>query len=145
MSLYRMIYISRAVPGLGYQDLRDIMSKSEVNNSHVGLTGLLCFGNGIFLQILEGSRLAISQTYHRILQDPRHHSAEIVVFEPVLHREFVQWSMKLVQIDENSPEKMRRLYWKYSGEVDFAPQTMTPVQCLQFMMEIDPARSLTKV
>ena len=141
MGLYRMIYISRAVPGLGYSDLWDIMAKSEVNNSHVGLTGLLCFGNGIFLQILEGSRQAISHTYHRILQDPRHHSAELIAFDPVLQREFIQWSMKLVQIDEDSPEKMRRLYLKYSGEIHFAPETMTPAQCLQFMIEIDPARS----
>jgi hypothetical protein len=145
MGLYRMIYFSRAVPGLGYQDLRDIMAKSEVNNGHVGLTGLLCFGNSVFLQILEGSRPAISHTYHRILQDPRHHSAEIIAFEPVLHREFVQWSMKLVQIDQDSPEKMRRLYLKYSGEMNFAPETMNPAQCLQFMIDIDPARSDVKV
>ncbi len=141
MGLYRMIYISRAVPGLGYNDLRDIMAKSEVNNSQVGLTGLLCFGNGIFLQILEGGRRAISHTYERILRDPRHHSAELIAFDPVMHREFVEWSMKLVQIDEDSPEKMRRLYLKYSGEISFAPETMTPAQCLEFMMAIDPARS----
>ncbi len=140
MGLYRLIYMSRAVPELGYSDLRDIMAKSEVNNSQVGLTGLLCFGNGMFLQVLEGSRPAISQTYHRILQDPRHHSVELIAFDPVLQREFIEWSMKLVQLDENSPEKMRRLYLKYSGEVTFAPQTMTPTQCLQFMIEIDPAR-----
>jgi hypothetical protein len=140
MSLYRLIYASRAVPGLGYSDLRDIMTKSEENNSQVGLTGLLCFGNGMFLQILEGSRQAISHTYHRILRDPRHHSAELIAFDPVLQREFIEWSMRLVQIDENSPEQMRRLYLKYSGEVTFAPYTMTPTQCLQFMMDIDPAR-----
>jgi len=77
MALHRLIYLSYARPGIGYSDLRDIMDKSEVNNAKAGVTGMLCFGNNIFLQILEGNRKIVNQTYHRIVQDDRHHSPEI--------------------------------------------------------------------
>ncbi|MEN9266671.1 MAG: BLUF domain-containing protein, partial [Thermostichales cyanobacterium BF4_bins_65] len=62
MSLHRLIYISRARQDIGYYDLRDIQDKSERNNSRDGISGMLCYGNGLFLQILEGSRTAISST-----------------------------------------------------------------------------------
>ncbi|BAZ86377.1 BLUF domain-containing protein [Dolichospermum compactum] len=56
MSLYRLIYSSYGQSNLGYHDLKDIMEKSEKNNQFDGVAGLLCYGDSVFLQILEGDR-----------------------------------------------------------------------------------------
>lgn len=136
MALHRLIYLSYARPGLGYSDLRHIMDKSEVNNAQVGVTGMLCFGNNIFLQILEGNRKVVNQTYHRIARDERHHSPEIMDFSPIGARQFGEWSMKLVQLDDQVPATLRRLILKFSDFNSFAPEQMTPEQCFQFMKEL---------
>ena len=56
MALYRLIYVSQAVAGLEYPDFIQILQKSEFNNKQVGITGMLVFGDSMFLQVLEGSR-----------------------------------------------------------------------------------------
>ena len=52
MNLYRLIYSSQASSELSPEDLKDISSVSEKNNLADGITGLLCYSNLMFLQIL---------------------------------------------------------------------------------------------
>jgi hypothetical protein len=137
MSLYRLTYSSQAFPNMSYPDLLDIMQKSEKNNPPVGLTGMLCYGNFMFLQILEGSRSWISQTYHRILQDPRHFNPEIIECTEISQRSFAEWSMKVVELGSFYPQKAKSLQLKYSSATEFQPSTMSPQQCLNFMVELE--------
>lgn len=134
MALYRLIYVSQAIAGLEYSDLVDILQKSERNNKDVGVTGMLTFGDSMFLQVLEGSRLSISQTYNRILLDKRHFKAELIDFSEVEYRNFVTWSMKVVQIDNQM--EVRDLILKYSNSSTFSPISMTGKQSLSFLREL---------
>ena len=43
-----------------------ILRKSKANNPALGVTGVLCFSEGIFLQVLEGGRSAVNQLYNRL-------------------------------------------------------------------------------
>jgi len=134
MSLYRLIYVSQAVAGIEYPDLIQILQKSEFNNKKVGITGMLTFGDSYFLQVLEGSRRLVSQTYNRILLDKRHVNAELIDFSEIEQRNFGAWSMKAVQLN-NHPE-VRNLILKYSSSEIFAPISMTAKQSLHFLREI---------
>ncbi|WP_298613660.1 BLUF domain-containing protein [uncultured Thermosynechococcus sp.] len=136
MRLHRLLYLSCATDGLSYPDLRDIMAKSEVNNVRDGITGILCYGNGMFLQTLEGDRQKVSETYARILKDPRHHSAELIEFKAIEERTFINWSMRLVQLGEMDSDAVRRLRLKYSPAATFLPTSMTAEQCFHFLKEI---------
>jgi hypothetical protein len=134
MALYRLIYVSQAVSGLEYPDFIQILQKSEFNNKQVGITGMLVFGDSMFLQVLEGSRGTISQTYNRILLDKRHVNAELIDFSEIEHRNFTVWSMKLIELN-NQPEA-RDIILKYSNSQTFAPISMTGKQSLNFLREI---------
>jgi len=136
MTLCRLIYSSYAAPNLGYLDLIDIMEKSEKNNIPVAITGMLCYGNSMFLQILEGDRKLISQTYNRIINDKRHFDSEIIDFSEVESRLFGEWSMKVVQLDEFMAEQVRKILLKYSSDINFPLATMTPRQSLSFMVDL---------
>lgn len=136
MLLVRLIYCSRATGQLGYSDLKDILEKSDKNNPLVGITGMLCYGNSMFLQLLEGDRKAVSETYSRIDRDERHTEAEIIEMAEIEHRLFGDWSMKLVQLGSDAPTSARRLVIKYSGSHQFAPQLMSARQCLHFLTEL---------
>jgi hypothetical protein len=134
MALYRLIYVSQAVTGLEYPDLVNILEKSERNNKSTGITGMLGFGDSMFLQVLEGSRRVVSQTYNRILLDKRHFNAELIDFSEIEHRDFGLWSMRAVQIS-NQPE-IRELILKYSSSSTFSPISMTGTQSLNFLREL---------
>ncbi|MBF2099226.1 MAG: BLUF domain-containing protein [Gloeomargaritaceae cyanobacterium C42_A2020_066] len=137
MTLTRLIYLSQAIPDLKYPDLKAIMEKSETNNGHVGITGLLCYGDGLFLQALEGDRRYVTETFLRIAQDGRHHSAEVLHAAAIEVRAFPTWSMKLVQLGEYAAERVRQIHLKYSAGRQFNPGVMTTQQCLNFMVELD--------
>jgi hypothetical protein len=134
MALYRLIYVSQAIAGLEYPDLVEILQKSERNNRKVGITGMLGFGDSMFLQVLEGSRRVISQTYNRILLDKRHVNAELIDFSEIDYRDFGVWSMKVVQLG-NQPE-VRDIILKYSSSESFSPISMTGKQSLSFLREL---------
>ena len=134
MALYRLIYVSQAVAGLEYPDFIQILQRSEFNNKQVGITGMLVFGDSMFLQVLEGSRRMVSQTYNRILLDKRHVNAELIDFSEIDHRNFTVWSMKLIELN-NQPEA-RDIILKYSNSQTFSPISMTGKQSLNFLREI---------
>ncbi len=136
MSLYRLIYSSYGKPNVGYHDLKEIMEKSEKNNNFDGITGFLCYGDSVFLQILEGDRKIISKTYHRISLDPRHHSPELIELTPVESRLFGVWSMRAVNLSDLHSKGVRSLILKYSLSTVLRPETMTSEQCLNFMKAV---------
>lgn len=135
--LCRLIYVSRAVATIKYPDLKDILEKSQENNASDGITGILCFGNGMFLQMLEGDRQTVSRTYNRICNDSRHSDSEIVDFSEVESRLFGQWSMRVIQLGKESPPAIKALAMKYSSSSSFYPFQMNGRQCLQFLRELD--------
>jgi len=95
---------------------------------------MLSFGDSMFLQVLEGSRRTVSQTYNRILLDKRHVNAELIDFSEIEHRDFGVWSMKVVQIDNHSG--VRDLILKYSNSSTFSPISMSGKQSLNFLREL---------
>lgn len=63
--LIQLTYASRVSSNLGPMDVKDILRSSQRNNEAIGVTGALCLSNGIFLQQLEGDRMAVNQLYHQ--------------------------------------------------------------------------------
>jgi hypothetical protein len=136
MSLYRLIYSSQAIPTLQPQDLKDILDASEKNNPKRGITGLLCYGKPAFLQILEGDRQQVNETYHYIVTDKRHHSPRIIECTPIKQRIFETWSMQAIALNNLSKEQINSLVLKYSGTITLNPDAMEPEQCLKFLVDI---------
>lgn len=136
MSLYRLTYSSQAVSTLQPQDLRDILDASQKNNPERGVTGLLCYSQPIFLQILEGDRRQVNDTYHHIVTDKRHHSPRIIECTPIKQRIFETWSMQAIALNNLSKEQIQSLVLKYSGSMTLNPDSMEPEQCLNFLIDI---------
>jgi hypothetical protein len=67
------------------------------------ITGVLCQGDGFFLQVLEGERGIVNQLYARIVRDSRHKDVELVKFEEITQRKYSQWSMALIDLSDTDP------------------------------------------
>ena len=62
------------------------------------ITGVLCSGEGIFLQVLEGERSAVNKLYVTICKDQRHTDIELLHYEEIKDRVFYAWSMDYIPI-----------------------------------------------
>ncbi len=115
--LVRLLYASRAVPAIDPDALQAILRQSKAHNPGLGITGVLCFSEGIFLQVLEGGRGAVSQLYNRIAGDARHTGVELLCFEEIGERRFAGWSMGQVNMSRLNPA----LLLKYSERPTLDP------------------------
>ena len=98
MNLYRLIYVSDTADYVDWDDLKDILAKSEKNNAALDVTGILVLSNNKFLQVLEGPINSLNELYAKILQDARHKNSRILSYTPIHERHFSAWSMKGVNI-----------------------------------------------
>ena len=95
--LVRLLYASRAVNPVPAA-IEAILTQSRQHNPASGITGVLCYGNGIFLQAIEGGRSAVSELYGHIQRDARHTNVELLMFEEISERRFGGWTMGQVNM-----------------------------------------------
>ena len=101
--LTRLLYVSKPVGPITTHVTASLLENSRVSNKKSEITGVLCQGTGIYMQVLEGERSAINALYSRIIADTRHQQVELLSFEEVDQRRYGQWSMALVQLSVDDP------------------------------------------
>jgi hypothetical protein len=119
--LVRLMYASRAAESVDHDELVAILRKSKVNNPAIGVTGVLCYSGGIFLQVLEGGRLPVSALYNRIANDPRHHDVVLLSYDEIGERSFAGWAMGQVNLSRLNPA----LLLKYSETAVLDPYAVS--------------------
>ena len=130
--LVRLMYASRAVPAVDQEELLSILRKSKSNNPGVGITGVLCFSEGIFLQVLEGGRSAVNQLYNRIAADTRHTQVELLSYDEIGERRFAGWSMGQVNMARLNPA----LLLKYSERATLDPYAVSGAVSMSLFEEL---------
>ena len=97
--LVRLLYCSRSVD-TSPEAIDSILAQSRQHNPVSGITGILCYGDGIFLQCIEGGRMQVSDLFGSIQKDPRHKDVALLYFEDIFERRFGGWSMGQVTISK---------------------------------------------
>ena len=90
---YSIVYISTAIADFGAADLLKLLKQARGFNEQAGITGVLMYGGGRFVQVLEGCPAAVRCLYARIEADPRHGRLEVLADGPLARREFKSWHM----------------------------------------------------
>lgn len=90
---FRLVYSSEASPGLAVAELEGMLAESRIRNKAHGITGVLVFVEGAFLQILEGEKADVLDLMERIERDPRHRGIKVFYEQDVDERAFGSWSM----------------------------------------------------
>ena len=101
--LVRLLYVSQPVGPITTTTTTLILEKSSAHNKKENITGVLCQGSGLFLQVLEGERSQVNLLYARIMSDRTHRNVELLSMEEITHRRFGQWSMALVYLSKDDP------------------------------------------
>lgn len=101
--LVRLLYVSRAVGPQTTTVTATILATARARNRLSGVGGVLCQGQGLYLQVIEGERSEVNRLYARIVADRRHRDVEILRFEEITERRFAKWSMARVDLSEYEP------------------------------------------
>jgi len=115
------MYASRAADSVDQEALLAILRKSKAENAANGITGVLCFSGGIFLQLLEGGRQQVNTLYNRIAADKRHLDVVLLSYEEIGERRFAGWSMGQVNLSRLNPS----LLLKYSETAVLDPYAVS--------------------
>ncbi len=102
-SLVRLIYRSRgAVSGSVLSTaVGTILDRAWAKNPGHGITGVLLFDGAFFLQVIEGTLGNVEDLYEAIARDLRHESIELIDFLPTEAREYPDFSMAYLEVNEN--------------------------------------------
>ena len=125
--LIRLIYVSKAVDPQTRTLTDSILRKAHAWNTQNDVTGVLCEGQGLFLQALEGERGKVTRLYARIFADPRHKDLELIHCESITERRYGDWSMVRVNLSDVDPQT--KIVWP-----DFNPYSANG---LRVMARID--------
>jgi len=101
--LVRLLYASRATAPLTAPVVDSILAQSRAHNPRLGITGVLCYSQDLFLQVLEGSRDAVCELYNTIVRDERHDHVRILSYEEIAERRFGNWTMGHVDVTTVNP------------------------------------------
>ena len=118
--LVRLLYASRPAAPLTATLIDAILAQSQDGNQGKGITGILCFSDDLFLQVLEGGRDEVCELFNAIVRDTRHQHVRILSYEEIPERRFGGWTMGQVNIARVNPS----LLLKYSVKA-----TLDPFSC----------------
>jgi beta-xylosidase len=102
--LYFTVYVSAAVTWFSSNELRSLLGSSRANNQRDGITGMLLYKDGNFMQALEGEEAAVQALQARIELDRRHHGMVTICSGQTETRQFEQWSMAFVDLGTQAGE-----------------------------------------
>lgn len=122
-------YVSSATWNLLHEELEQIVADSRGRNAESGVTGVLLYCDGNFMQYLEGPDDAVLATWERIRRNERHYQLNELMNQPIAEREFPDWTMGFTRSAPNvSPDRavarwdgpgrlgpgaaMLRLFWR---------------------------------
>ncbi|NUU04518.1 BLUF domain-containing protein [Herbaspirillum robiniae] len=114
--LVRLIYASRARVAISSEVIDSILASARKNNPGQGITGVLCYSDSIFVQVLEGGRDQVNRIYGNLQRDERHHDLVLLAYESIDERQYSSWTMGKIRLDKIN----RSLLLKYSvcGELN---------------------------
>jgi len=68
----QLLYCSLATHPMSEQEINELVQRSSERNATEGITGMLMYSDGVFVQLLEGPKDALSRVWNRVLHDGRH-------------------------------------------------------------------------
>lgn len=92
-TLKSLVYSSVAVAPFNDAELDALLLQARARNEALGVTGMLSYHGGSFIQFLEGSEEHVAELMADIEADPRHTDVRILIDERIAERQFSSWTM----------------------------------------------------
>jgi len=128
-----LLYLSSAGTKFSDSELIDLLTKAREKNTRLGVTGMLLYHDGNFLQVLEGDEASVRPLFERINRDPRHQSVIKLIERPLAERQFGEWSMAFRTLDDLPVEQVEG-YSDFLNKPFAEELTSHPSAAYQFLL-----------
>lgn len=105
--LLALVYVSCACGPLPAADIDAMLALATRRNRDCGVSGLLVFDGGTFMQCLEGPAPAVLATFERIRVHPWHQPVTELLRCALVRREFADWPMAYLALAGCDPGGQR--------------------------------------
>ena len=99
--MFSLVYVSAAVTWFSDRELRSLLAQCRLSNAQTGVTGMLLYKDGNFMQALEGDERTVRALEACIAADRRHQGMVTVHSGHTTERQFSEWTMGFY--DLNAP------------------------------------------
>lgn len=96
---FQLCYASTATRDFTRNDLLELLTAARAHNAEQGITGLLLYQDGHFLQVLEGEMEKVRALFKHICEDDRHTQIALLFEELVSQPQYPDWSMGFQALD----------------------------------------------
>jgi len=129
MSLYCLVYASMSNQEMSDKNLESLLEKARDNNKKSGITGMLLYRDGFFMQALEGELESIEKLFATISKDVRHRNVILVYKDAIETGRFPDWTMGFNRLAADDTHVIK-------GYTDFLQQP-TPDFFTQYATDVD--------
>jgi hypothetical protein len=91
--MHHIIYMSRGSQAMTDDELRTLLLQARSANEEQNITGALVYGDGQFMQVIEGEESVLAALYSKLLTDTRHMNVVKLADKQISQRSFGEWSM----------------------------------------------------
>ena len=127
--MYYLLYSSYATSEFDDLKLKELLIQSREKNKRLGITGMLYFFEGKFIQLIEGEEKEVLQLGKTISTDPRHEHFMILKEGPIANRFFKEWDMGFKSLDPQIFENVKN--FKELGDTEKANK-----ESVMYLLEI---------
>jgi Sensors of blue-light using FAD len=132
--MFHLVYASSAVQPFTKPELQALLEQARAKNAKLGLTGMLLYKDGNFIQVLEGDQKAVTNLAAIIERDARHKGVLILLRGTSQERLFPDWSMGFRDLTDQNAAKT-------PGYTDFMSIPLTgaefsrdPNRCMKLLL-----------
>ena len=132
-----VVYVSAATRLMSETELVALLRVSRERNEADGLTGMLLYKDGSFMQVLEGEAAPMERTCARIRRDPRHGGLVFLRDDALAGRNFAGWAMGFRTV---APEELERVpgFARLGGETFTSPRMVSkPNRAVRLLKAFD--------
>ena len=123
--MYQLVYVSSATALFSVDMLSELLERIRIHNAAAGISGILLYKGGNFMQVLEGREEDVQNLFEHIDRDQRHHGTIILLKGNLPERQFPDWSMGFR--DLGAPE--------VHGLPGYSEFISTPLTGAEFLMQ----------
>ena len=114
--MHAIAYVSAASWNLLDEQVDRIVAEARRQNALNGVTGVLLYCDGNFMQYLEGEEDAVVATFARIRASESHYQINELMNQPILEREFGDWTMGFSRPSPEEFVELAAARWKGTAQ-----------------------------
>lgn len=114
--MHAIAYVSAASWNLLDEQVDRIVSESRRLNDLNGITGVLLYCDGNFMQYLEGEEHAVLEAFARIRASESHYQVNELMNQSILEREFPDWTMGFSRPEQDEFVERAAAPWRDSTQ-----------------------------